>query len=111
MKLRKERFESVCTLIVAVCLENPRTVALEAREDIAKNVVKLSKIAASLGYRYQIEAASGNHANAYADRTKVLGHKARELGRQIGLTVETAGPNLDGRALICTIGTTTVDLR
>lgn len=109
--MNRERFRCVCDLLVAVCLENPRATALEMRPDIVKNVVKLSKLAASLGYRYQIEMQSGDHGGSYADRSKVLGHKARELGRQIGLMVETAGPNVEGRALVCSIGNATVKLR
>lgn len=82
--MNQDRLEAICNLITDTCLGVSKEFAGEIRGDIPKNVLKLAKLADSIGRRYR-EFGEGAF---YQDKTKYLGHKARELGRQIGLKVD-----------------------
>lgn len=84
--MNQDRLEAICDLIMETCLTLPRTEVEQYRPDICKNILKIAKLSDSIGRRYR----ENGEAAGYDDKTKYLGHKARELGRQIGLRVDTS---------------------
>jgi hypothetical protein len=99
--MNRDRLEAICNLILETATGLSKPDLETMKPDICRNVLKLSKLADSIGRRYkQFGDAAG-----YQDQTKYLGHKARTLGRHIGLVVDTSRYPLP-----CTIGERTVYL-
>ena len=99
--MNQDRLEAICNLILETGTGLSKPDLELMKPDICKNVLKLAKLSDSIGRRYR---ESGPDAG-YHDKTKYLGHKARELGRQIGLRVDTSQ-----YPLRCTIGERSIDL-
>lgn len=99
--MNQDRLEAICNLILETATNLSKPELADYKPDICKNVLKLAKLSDSIGRRYRQDGPNA----AYDDKTKYLGHKARELGRQIGLRVDTGQ-----YPLVCEISGVKVEL-